>query len=669
MTRTPTRLFGWTLLLVGALAFGGEGVGRAEALPLTPELPQVEGQLPLKLAGAALAMREGNTSRAYDLALSFVKDDPTSAPGQDFLGAVALARGNLAGADAAFAEALKLEPARATAVVGQGRVALARGNAARAEALFRRAMQMEPRLLDARWSLATALLRQRQVPQAVAVLQESIQYTQGADQTARYMMAGIAYELGKLGEAERLLTAMESTESPGPPVLLAIIKYEQNQPVVGKALLEQVVARDRQSPSARLADAMLQREAGQLPPARRTLEQLASEQPQWAIAHFQLALTLLRQRQKDAALRAFEKGEAVSTDRDMATVRTAQALLAAGEADLAVTKVRAAMASSTAGGPARALLIQATARAGKPDAAERDLKAVVTARRDDPSPLLDLGRYYLGRRRPKDALPQFQAAARLSPSAVEPVAGQVQSYLALGQAAQATGVVDEAIKQQPRNPDLQIMLASIQERQGNLAGAEAGYRKALELEPKHLLAARALASLYERSRRGPEAVKILEEASQAHPTVAAPLVDLGIMQARAGDSTAAIATFRQAVERDPSNLAVLNNLAFLLSGNPATLDEAHRLAQVAYAGAPGSPSAADTLGWILFLKGDLAGAERLLSQAQAAEPNNPQIHYHLGKLYAKQGKKQEARTHLEAALKAGAFPESRDAQATLQLLK
>src|SRR5262249_8061334 len=188
----------------------------------------------------------------------------------------------------------------ATAVVGQGRVALARGNAGRAETLFRRAIQMQPGLSDARWSLAIALLRQRRVSQAVAALQESIEYSQGTDQTARYMMAGIAYELGKLTEAERLLSAMESTASPGPPVLLAIIQSGQNQPLVGKALLEQVVARDRWSASARLADAMLRREAGQLAPSQRTLEQLASEQPQWAIAHFQLALTLLRQRQKDA---------------------------------------------------------------------------------------------------------------------------------------------------------------------------------------------------------------------------------------------------------------------------------------------------------------------------------------------------------------------------------
>src|SRR4030095_9595463 len=132
-----------SVLLLGTLGLGWLGTGGAAALPLTPDMPQtLEQKLPVKLASAALAMRRGDSATAYDAALSFVKDEPDSAVGQDFLGAVALFRGNLSEADSAFAAALKLAPNRATAVLGQGRVALARGNAARAEALLRRAIEM-----------------------------------------------------------------------------------------------------------------------------------------------------------------------------------------------------------------------------------------------------------------------------------------------------------------------------------------------------------------------------------------------------------------------------------------------------------------------------------------------------------------------------------------------
>ena len=659
------------LVLAGALLLGSQGIapGRAHALPLTPEAPPTQGELPAALAAAAQALARGDSSTAYDIARAFVKDQPSSPLGQEVLGVMALARKNLSEADGAFREALRLEPQRATAVMGQGRVALARGDLARAEAFFRKAIEMDPRLVDARWNLAATLLRGRQVPQAVAVLNEGVEASGGADQASKYMLAGIAYELGKLAEAERILVSIGSTDSPGPPVLLAIVKIEQNQPEVAKRLLEQVVARDRQSPSGRLAGAIVDREAGQPAAARAALEKLVADQPQWALAHYQLGVTLLRLRQTDPALRAFERGEAVSTDRDMAGVHTAQALLAAGDPTRAYSKARAAMASPSAGAAARALLVQAAAASGKPELAEKDLKATVAARRDDPGPLLDLGRYYLGRGRPSDALAQFEAAARLDPNATEPIAGQVQSHLALGQGTQALRVVESAIAAQPRNPNLQVMLASIHDRQGRLADAEAAYRKALELQPNHLLAMRSLASLYERSRRGPEATKILEEAAQAHPAAAAPLVDLATMQLRAGDTSGGTATLRRALERDPGNPLILNNLAFLLSANPATLDEALRYAEAGYAGAPRSASAADTLGWILFLKGDLGRAEKLLAQAQTGDPKNAQIRYHLGKLYAKQGRKQEARLHLEEALKGGNLPESADARATLQSIR
>lgn len=669
---TTLRVSRWLpFLLAGAFALGVQWSGptASHSLPLTPESPSVKEPLPLKLLAAAQALAKGDTEAAYDLARAFVKDQPASAPGQEFLGSVALSRRNLSEADTAFGEALRLEPSRATAVMGQGRVAFARGDAGRAEASFRKAIEMNPRLLEARWNLSMALLRQRRVPQAIAALQESIQFAQGADQTAMYLLAGIAYELGKLGEAERLLVGMGSTDSPGPPVLLAIVKLEQSQPEVAKGLLEQVVARDRQSASARLAGAILDRDGGRPASARAALEKLVADQPQWAIAHFQLGVTLLRMGQKDAALRSFERGENVSTDRDMATVRTAQALLAAGDPDRAVTKARAAMASPSAGGPARAIIVQAGARAGKPEAAEKDLQATVSAMRGDPAPILDLGRYYLARNRPKDALAQFEAAARLDPNAIEPIAGQVQSNLALGQDARAMVVIELAIKAQPGNPNLQIMLASTQEKQGRVAEAEAGYRKALELQPNHLLAMRSLASLYERSKRGADAIRLLEEASQAHPAAAAPLIDLASVQLRAGNTSAGTATLRRALEREPGNPQILNNLAFLLSATPGSLDEALRFAEAAYSGSPGSPSSADTLGWILLLKGDLARSEKLLVQAHAADPKNPQIRYHLGKLLAKQGKKEEARVQLEEALRVGSLPEATDARATLQSLK
>ena len=88
-------------------------------------------------------------------------------------------------------------------------------------------------------------------------------------------------------------------------------------------------------------------------------------------------------------------------------------------------------------------------------------------------------------------------------------------------------------------------------------------------------------------------------------------------------SRAAVAAYRRAVERAPENAILLNNLAYLLAADPAARDEAVRLAERAQGLAPQSPVVADTLGWLLYLKGDLPRAEALLAAAAKAAPGHP----------------------------------------------
>jgi tetratricopeptide (TPR) repeat protein len=643
---------------------------RALATPLLPAEPSpyATAPLPLKLFEAARALDSGDSAKARDLTRAFLKDEPRSALGHEFLGAVLLGRRELTEAEAEFSHALVLEPRRATAMLGLGRVAVAKGELVRGASAFRSALAIDPLLVAARRDLAVVLLRQHQVAQAVAELNENVRITQGQDRVARYLLASIAYEVGRLGEAERLLAELGPSEGSGVSTLLALVELERSQAAAARSRLEKVIARDRTSPWGRLAAAVLERESGRTGPARTALEKLAAEKPDWAVAHFQLGVTLLRAGQPEAALQAFGKGEAVSSDPHIARVRVAQMLLAAGETERALAKARASLNSPTAGSLARSLIIQAYARAKNPDGAERDLQAAIAAAPKDAGPPMDLGRFYLGRGRPQDALGAFETAARLDTQSIEPVAGQVRALLALKQGARAASVVEGAIRVHPQSPDLHVLLASVQENQGKTKEAEGSYRKALELEPNHLLATLGLASIYERSRRGPEAVQLLEEAGRAHPRAPAPLTELAAVHVRAGNPKLAIAACQAALERDPTNAQIENNLAFLLSTDPKRLDEALRLAQSAHVRSPGSTTA-DTLGWILFLKGDVVRAEKLVAQAAAAEPDNAQIRYHLGKIFARQGRSVEARGALEQAIKIGGFAEIDDARQTLASLK
>jgi tetratricopeptide (TPR) repeat protein len=197
------------------------------------------------------------------------------------------------------------------------------------------------------------------------------------------------------------------------------------------------------------------------------------------------------------------------------------------------------------------------------------------------------------------------------------------------------------------------------------ADRDAVVRTLLSRNAFHVGAARAIAALYVRDRRPGDAIRILDEAARAHPAVALPLVDVAQIHERFGDTAAATDAYRAALRREPHNTAALNNFAFFLSADPRHLDEALSLAERAYRQAPANPAVVDTLGWLLYLKGDLDRAEALLEEALQRLPDNAQVRYHLGMVYARRGKTAEARRALEEALKSPGLAEASEARRTL----
>ena len=95
-------------------------------------------------------------------------------------------------------------------------------------------------------------------------------------------------------------------------------------------------------------------------------------------------------------------------------------------------------------------------------------------------------------------------------------------------------------------------------------------------------------------------------------------------------TTRAISSLEQAVAINPISPQLANNLAWLyIEHQPEDIDEAMRLAQMAYDQLPDNPAIADTLGWIYFKKNMPTRALWLLQQAKNLAPDNPQINDHL----------------------------------------
>jgi len=662
------RVFAVVLLL----GFFAPGVANAiQVVPFggTAPLPEQRAASP-KLAAAIEAVRSGDADSALRLAREAVAEQPRSAVAHEVLGFAASMKGEKKEAEKALGEALRLEPRRISVMIALGRLALQMNDPKKAEQMFRKALSITPTLAVARRNLAIALLRQGQVQSAVLVLQEAIKQANGKDADSQYLLAAVYEELGRPVEAEKALEALLAAQ---PDVqqavlLLALVKLELRKTTEADALFQKVIERDPKSPLARLGLAVIDRMKGELSEARTELEKLTVERPDWAQAHLQLGETLLRMRQTDAAMKAFSLAETTSPNLALARLRTSQALLAAGMTDAAIERARAALSSPSAASPARALLTQIYLQKRDFPAAEREMKAAAAAAPSDPGPVLQLGRLYLIQGRGRDALAQFDRAAQLRPGLPEALAGRAEAHVALGNAQAATEAATAFVAARRESAEAYVFLGSVRERVGQGAEAELAYQKALERERHHVAAARALASLYERDQRLADAVRLLQETAVGRPDSALPWIDLALIHSRTGDHAAAATAYRQAAQRDPGNVLVLNNLAYLLGQDTRTLDEALELAERAYRQAPGNAAVADTAGWLHFKKGNVEKARTLISAAVQAAPANPLLRYHLGMVYLKQGRKAEARKELELALRHPSFDEVQEAREALKSL-
>ena len=111
--------------------------------------------------------------------------------------------------------------------------------------------------------------------------------------------------------------------------------------------------------------------------------------------------------------------------------------------------------------------------------------------------------------------------------------------------------------------EAQVNLAWAQEKDGALVEAEAGYRRALELDPDCLGAHRNLAVLLVRQKRFQEAEAVYQRVLRIHPDSASLWTNLGVLLADLKREAEAEACFRKALALDPDFPGAHYNLGYL----------------------------------------------------------------------------------------------------------
>ena len=278
-----------------------------------------------------------------------------------------------------------------------------------------------------------------------------------------------------------------------------------------------------------------------------------------------------------------------------------------------------------------------------------------------------------GQNRIDDSLALLQEQVASGDQSVAAAAMIVQTQVRAGKVEEARAYLDGVLKTTPKDPGLRILSASLDAMMGKAEAAEAQYRSLLAEDPTAEPPLRLLYGQLAASGREAEATAALDAGLKAAPkSVTLRWMKAGELE-RGGDIEGAIAVYDALYAEDSSNTVVANNLASLITAHhddAASLERAEAIARRLR----GSdvPAFQDTYGWIAFRRGNMDEALANLEPAAKGLPQDPLTQYHLGMVYAKLDRRDDAIRQFTAALAVAgdtALPQMQDAQKQLDALK
>jgi tetratricopeptide (TPR) repeat protein len=247
-----------------------------------------------------------------------------------------------------------------------------------------------------------------------------------------------------------------------------------------------------------------------------------------------------------------------------------------------------------------------------------------------------LGQYEAARER-------FDAVLRIQPDSVKACYGLATVYMALKQADEAQVCLDKFRKlkaadvqadrdRRSQYDDVQEVRAQIAQtytqmgilyaRQRDLNSAEQLWKRAAELDQRHVECRSNLARFYQQTRQPHKALALCCELAALEPGNGAHPYNMGMMHANLRQFDAALQAFEKARELAPEQSASYRLLAQMFLEMGGDIDQARAHAQQAVT-LEARAENYFVLGAVKIKQGDSAGATEALRQALRLEPNNP----------------------------------------------
>lgn len=532
--------------------------------------------------------------------------------------------------------------------------------------------------------LAEAGLKDGDDPALRAVLGMSLVHSGQAEQGAReleaalrkqpehlpaaIMLTNLYMASGQTGKAVASATSITRLHPnhPGSFNLLGMAQLANGQEALAREAFNKALALDAQHVEAQLNLVRLDVNAARYDEASRRLTPILTRDPKNVDAMMESARLTHRRGRPDDAIQWLRRAVDADGRRLEPGLQLVDYALEVGRLELA----REAMDGLRGRAP-EALLVQlAGARvqiaSGQLAQARATLGRAATSVAFDPAALVQIADLQVRAANPAGAAHALDKALSVRPNHLRARVMRSNVHLLQGDPAKAEQLARSVLASDPASGLGDSLLGDVARHRGQTAAAIDAYRRAHQRQAS-TQSFLALFSAQEPTQRA-AALQLAERWLASHPGDALAWRALADSHARRSDWPAAQKAYEKLHALQPDNPEVLNNFAFVLVSqkDPRAL----ALAERAMTLQPQSASILGTAGWAAHHAGKPDQALQRLRDARLRDPSNGSTRFFLATVLVAQGRPQEARTELQAALQAGQdFPHASEAAALLRTLQ
>jgi tetratricopeptide (TPR) repeat protein len=487
----------------------------------------------------------------------------------------------------------------------------------------------------------------------------------------RLKYAAFESAIGDVEEVRRIATEMTKQAPDFSPgwTLLAEVAFKAKKYDEALSLLENVFGRDPEYVDGRRLQGNVLLAKGETKKAIEVLERLDQTYPGSPLIKYDLARAYVQTNNMNQAAVALDQAISLNPNYNDAVLLLGQINLATGHGDKVIEPMTRLLRRSPDLRNAALLLAGAYSSLDRFDDAAAVLHNQAEFMPNDPQLQIALGLSYRQAKRNDQARQAFEKAAQLSSNNLFPIDQLIELDLLDKHFDTARQRIRSQFQKDPNLPAGHYWEGKVLAAEGKWDLAEPELQKTLQIDPNFSAAYDLLVQSYLATNKVSQAINELQ-AQLARTPNAQALLTLALLYERTGNFPQARDVYEKLLAINPNFVLALNNLAYLYTEHLNNLDKAYELARKARQLVGQDASVGDTLGWVLYKRGDYQQALPILQESAEKAPDNPEIQFHLGMAAYVMGQADLARVALKKAASAAKdFPSKDESKRRLAMLE